>query len=87
MDKPVIWMQYVGSRTRESVVLECAHIKYEFKEENDYKCAIPMDQFAHIITPDKTSDFVPCQPPIVPPEMKGAEADGKKKGKDGKKGK
>lgn len=59
----VMWFQYVGAKTRESVVLEMAHTKYEFSEANDYKCALPSAHMMDIIPMEKRDMFVPCQAP------------------------
>jgi len=87
----VMWFQYVGAKTRESVVLEMAHMKYEFSEANDYKCALPAAHMMDIIPMEKRDMFIPCQPPA--PVMDKLKDDANKaagnkiKSKDGKKDK
>jgi len=60
-----MFLHYTGSKTQESIVLEFAHVKYEFSEKNGYICEIPNELFAHIITPDKIGVFIPCDAPVT----------------------
>ena len=80
-----MFLHYTGSKTQESIVLEFAHVKYEFSEKNDYICEIPNELFAHIITPDKIGTFIPCDAPtktvVKEEEELEEEPKGKPKGK------
>ena len=77
-----MYIKYVGNRTRESIVLEWAHVKYELSEKNNFTCEIPSQLFSHIITPDRADTFIPCDAPAMEnTPVKKVEEAPKKKGR------
>lgn len=58
-----IWLEYVGSRTRDGIGQDHEHIKYYWGPDNGWKCEVPVILAGMLIENMGVDKFMPCLDP------------------------